>query len=95
MTGKHTSDDPPGFQSVPSVEDQRAEVAETVAALAAKADVSSRVQNEASHQAERAKAVTQENPQVVAAVTGLVAALVVAIIVRRRRRRRLTRSLVS
>ena len=89
MTGKHTYNESADEQSVPDVETQRAEVAETVAALAAKADVPTRVQNEASYQAERAKAVTQDNPQMVAAaVGGVIAALFVTVLLRRRRRSR-------
>lgn len=95
MTGKHTFDESDdsnaksaATEELPSPEEQRAEVAETVAALAAKADVSTRVQNEASFQADRAKAITQENPQMVAAaVGGVIAALFVTALLRRRRRR--------
>lgn len=88
MTNEHTSDKPADENTVPDIEEQRADVAETVAALAAKADVSTRLQNEASYQAEKAKAATQENPQMVAAaIGGLVAAVLVTALLRRRRRR--------
>ncbi|MGA9872195.1 MAG: hypothetical protein WBQ44_13775 [Rhodococcus sp. (in: high G+C Gram-positive bacteria)] len=102
MTGKHAEtsgasvpddahgiEETPGIEDAPSIEEQRAEVAETVAALAAKADVPARVQNEAAFQADRAKAVAQENPQILAAaVGGVLAALLVTVILRRRRSRR-------
>ncbi|SNT42447.1 DUF3618 domain-containing protein [Rhodococcoides kyotonense] len=95
MSGKHAetpeSDDTTSV-GAPSVEQQRAEVAETVAALAAKADVPARVANEASFQAGRAKEVAQKNPQVIAAAVGAVlAGAIVTIVIRRRRSRRLFR----
>ncbi|MBY6410381.1 hypothetical protein HQ346_02290 [Rhodococcus sp. BP-252] len=90
MSGKHAETPEP--DDLPSVEEQRADVAETVAALAAKADVPARVANEASFQAERAKTAAQKNPQVIAAAIGaVVAGTIVTIIIRRRRSRRIFR----
>lgn len=79
-------------EAVPDIEQQRADVAETVAALADKADVPARVRNEASLQAEKAKAAAQENPQILAAAVGAVlTAVVVTVVLRRRRARRFLR----
>lgn len=78
--------------SPPSAEEQRAELADTVSALAAKADVSGRLSEEASAQAARASNAVQDNPQIVAAAVGsVIAAIVVTIVLRRRRSRRLFR----
>lgn len=85
MTGKSEDITDP----TASVEDQRADLAETVSALAAKADVPARVSNEAAHQTARASTAIQNNPTAVAGVVGtVVAALIVTIVLRRRRANR-------
>lgn len=91
MTEKHTDPTPPtahapGSEPEPGVETQRAELADTVAALAAKADVPTRVQNSANAQIQKAKTIAQENPQILAASAGSLAVAVVALIILRRRR---------
>ncbi|AZI65989.1 DUF3618 domain-containing protein [Rhodococcus erythropolis] len=70
-----------------SVEEQRADLADTVAALAAKADVPARVQDSANAQLHEAKAFAKENPQILTAVS-LGIALVALIIFRRKRSHR-------
>ncbi len=85
----HTADsnEPP-----PSVEDQRAELAETVSALAAKADVPTRVSNEAAYQASRASTAVQDHRGAAAGIVGaIVAAVVVTVVLRRRRSRKVLR----
>ncbi|MDJ0361859.1 DUF3618 domain-containing protein [Rhodococcus sp. H29-C3] len=94
MTGKHiepnaSTEHTPVSEFEPSVETQRAELADTVAALAAKADVPTRVQNSANAQIQKAKAIAQENPQILAASAGsLLGAIIVLIVLRRRRSHR-------
>lgn len=91
MTGSHEnpSENIPPVAPAPadaerSVEAQRAELADTVAALAAKADVPARVQDSANVRLQQAKALAGENPQILTAVSlGIV--LVALIIFRRRR----------
>lgn len=108
MTGKHTdasANIPPAAtlpDPEPSVETQRAELADTVAALAGKADVPTRIQNSAHAQIQKAKTFATDNPQIQKAKTfaegnpqilaasagSLGAALVLLIILRRRRSHR-------
>lgn len=80
----------PGDTNQARIEEQRAELAETVAALAEKADVPSRVRDSAAAQADRAKTVAENNPQTLllsgAAVFGV--ALTVFTVRRRRAKRR-------
>jgi hypothetical protein len=83
-----SSSDTSSTEAVPDIEQQRADVAETVAALADKADVPARVRNEASLQAGKATAAVQDNPQILAAALGAVATAVVVTVVLRRRRAR-------
>ncbi|MCE4267710.1 DUF3618 domain-containing protein [Rhodococcus globerulus] len=91
MTGSHDNPSeniPPGVTASPdperSVEAQRADLADTVAALAAKADVPTRVQDSANVRLQKAKALAEENPQILTAVSlGIV--LVALIILRRKR----------
>ncbi|MCX5044133.1 DUF3618 domain-containing protein [Aldersonia sp. NBC_00410] len=67
----------------PDIEEQRAEIAATVEALAAKADVPTRLRS--ATEVQRRK--LQDNaPLVAAAVGGVVAAVVVIVILRRRNR---------
>ncbi|MEK8073237.1 hypothetical protein CH260_04750 [Rhodococcus sp. 05-2256-B2] len=91
-TGEEAHVTDPPVAPVPDIEQQRAELAETVAALADKVDVPARVRSEATVQAEKAKTLAQDNPQVAAAAVGtLVAAVVLVVFSRRRRARRLLR----
>lgn len=95
MTDNNHEASPPDSSTgdaLPDIEQQRADVAETVAALADKADVPARLRNEASLQAERAKTAAQENPQILAAAAGAVlTAVIVTVVLRRRRARRFPR----
>ncbi|ATQ31052.1 membrane protein [Rhodococcus ruber Chol-4] len=77
-----------GPEPVPSVEQQRAELAATVDELAQRVDVPARTKAAAHEKVEAAKQTAAEKPQIVAAVVGsVVAALAVRAVVRRRRRR--------
>ena len=77
-----------GPEPVPSVEQQRAELAATVDELAQRVDVPARTKAAANEKVEAAKQTAAEKPQIVAAVVGsVVAALAVRAVVRRRRRR--------
>ena len=78
-----------GSDQPPSIEEQRSDLAETVSALAAKADVPTRVSDEASRQAARASDAVRRSPGATAGAAGaVVAALLVAILLRRRRTRK-------
>lgn len=95
MTGKHASNTPPpedgSAREFPDISEQRAEIAETVAALAEKADVPARVRNEATFQVDKAKTLTEDNPAVVAATAiGALAALVALMLWLRRRNKQRT-----
>ncbi|MDV6271669.1 DUF3618 domain-containing protein [Rhodococcus globerulus] len=91
MTASHDNPPeniPPGVTPSPaperSVEEQRADLADTVAALAAKVDVPARVQDRANAQLHDAKDFARENPQILTAISlGIV--LVALIIFRRKR----------
>ena len=74
-------------EQTPTVETQRAELAATVEALAAKADVPTRMR-EAVH--ERQHRLRAHAPVVAATVGGLVAAIVVTALLSRRTRSRRT-----
>lgn len=67
------------------VDQTRAELADTVEALAAKADVKGRLQDAAPSSPQEAVGVAERNPAVVGGVAG---ALVLLVLLRRRRRRR-------
>ncbi len=101
MTGKHASNTPPPDDGpagdFPDISEQRAEIAETVAALADKADVPARVRNEATFQVDKAKSLTEDNPTIVAATAiGALAALVGLVLWRRRRnKQRILKQLTS
>lgn len=91
MTGSHDNPSeniPPGVTESPdserSVEAQRADLAHTVAALAAKADVPARVQGSANARLQQVKALAGENPQILTAVA-LGVVLVASVILRRKR----------
>ncbi|MBY4126951.1 DUF3618 domain-containing protein [Rhodococcus fascians] len=78
-----------GSDQPPSIEDQRSDLAETVSALAAKADVPTRVGNEASRQATRASEAVRSRPGIAAGAVGVVVtAVLVTILLRRRRTRK-------
>jgi hypothetical protein len=64
----------------------RAELGETVQALAAKADVKARVRRSATHTAERAKENRVQLAAAATAVTGVLAAIVVLMVMRKRSR---------
>lgn len=78
------------------VEEQREELADTVAALAEKLDVSTRVSDAAKEQTDKVAAVAhdgietvKQNPQTAGiSLAGAVAAVVVVLLVRRRRARK-------
>lgn len=79
-------------EPAPDIEQQRADIAETVAALADKADVPTRLRNEAALQAGKAQTAVQDNSQIFAAAVGAaLAAVVVTVVLRRRRARRIFR----
>ncbi|MFI8566263.1 DUF3618 domain-containing protein [Rhodococcus sp. NPDC078407] len=89
MTDTPAHSAPGGSDQPPSIEEQRSELAETVSALAAKADVPTRVSNEASRQAARASDAVRERPGATAGVAGaVVAVLLVTLLLRRRRTRK-------
>ncbi|WP_338888528.1 DUF3618 domain-containing protein [Rhodococcus sovatensis] len=93
MTGKHADASAHSNHPEPSVEEQRAELAETVAALADKADVPTRVRNEAVAQASKASEAVKDNPNIVAGIVGAVlTGVLVTVVLRRRRARRFLRS---
>lgn len=64
----------------------RAELGETVQALAAKADVKARVRHSVAHTTERARENRTQLAAVATAVTGVLAAVVVLMVVRKRSR---------
>ncbi|BCB74180.1 hypothetical protein GCM10022251_10220 [Phytohabitans flavus] len=64
----------------------RAELGETVQALAAKADVKARVRRSAAHTAERARENRVQLAAAATAVTGVLAAIVVLMVLRKRSR---------
>jgi hypothetical protein len=64
----------------------RAELGETVQALAAKADVKARVRRSAAHTAERARENRMQIAAAATAVTGALAAIVVLLVMRKRAR---------
>ncbi|KZF09402.1 hypothetical protein A2J03_02460 [Rhodococcus sp. EPR-157] len=92
MTDKHADASAESNQTEPSVDAQRAELAETVSALAAKADVPTRVRNEATVQASKASDAVKNNPNIVAGIVGAVlTSVLVTVLLRRRRARRFLR----
>ena len=74
-------------EELPPVEQQRAEIAETVDALTQKLDVPARVKSTASDSVDTVRRTASQNPQLLAALGAAVAAAVVVRVVRRRRRR--------
>ena len=64
----------------------RADLGETVQALAAKADVKARVRGSVAHTAERARENRAQLVTAATAVTGVLAAIVVLMVVRKRSR---------
>lgn len=71
----------------PPVEQQRAELAETVEALTQKLDVPTRVKAAASDTAHTAQVKAKENPQPLAALGAASVVAIIAIVLLRRRRR--------
>ncbi len=86
MTGKHSDETQPLNEQSPSVDELRAELSETVAALAAKADVPTRVHDSASASVEKAKTTAEANPGIVAALAAAAIGAVIAYVVVRRRK---------
>ncbi len=80
-TGSADDQTPP-----PPVEQQRAELAETVEALTQKLDVPARVKSAAADTAHTAQVKAKENPQPLAAFGAAGVVAIIAIIVLRRRR---------
>lgn len=75
-----------------SAEQQRAEIADTVSALAANADIPARVSNEAAFQTTRATNAVQQHPSAAAGVVGaVIAGIIVTVLLRRRRSRKVWR----
>ncbi|KOS56011.1 DUF3618 domain-containing protein [Rhodococcus rhodochrous] len=92
MTGPDPVPNTEAADAVPSVEQQRAELAETVEALAHKVDVPARAKSAAQEKVHEVQVKAQERPQIVAAVVGgIVAALVVGRVARRRGKRKTVR----
>ncbi|MBY3987640.1 DUF3618 domain-containing protein [Rhodococcus fascians] len=92
MTDSPAHSVPGNSDQPPSIEEQRSELAETVSALAAKADIPTRVGNEASRQATRASDAVRSKPGTAAGAVGVVvAAVLVAFVLRRRRTRKVFR----
>lgn len=75
-----------GPTDVPPVEEQRAELAETVDALAQKFDVPTRVKTAAADTAQTAQIKAKDNQQVLATSGAIGAVLLVLLVVVRRRR---------
>ncbi|AKE88909.1 MULTISPECIES: DUF3618 domain-containing protein [Rhodococcus] len=95
MTGPDPARNTEAADAVPSVEQQRAELAETVEALAHKVDVPARAKSAAQEKVHEVQVKAQERPQIVAAVVGgIVAALVVGRVARRRGKRNGKRKVV-
>lgn len=89
MTGKHSNEPQIANEQTPDVDELRAELSETVAALAAKADVSTRVHDSASASIEKAKTTAESNPGIVAALAAAaIGAVITYVVVRRRKSRR-------
>ena len=88
MTGKHSNEAHTSNEQAPSVDELRAELSETVAALAAKADVPTRVHDSASASVEKAKTTAESNPGIVAALAAAAIGAVIAYVVVRRRKSR-------
>lgn len=90
MTGNHTDPDEnvppvaPSDDPAHSVDEQRAALAETLAALAAKANITTRAHNGVNSQLQQAKTLVGEKPQILVAAS-LGVALVAVIVLRRRR----------
>ncbi|WP_338890217.1 hypothetical protein [Rhodococcus sovatensis] len=75
-----------------SAEQQRAEIADTVSTLAAKADIPARVSNEAVFQTTRATNAAQQHPSAVAGIVGaVVAGIVVTVVLRRKHAKKVWR----